>query len=73
MGHGYNLAVDSARACQDVPMLQARSPAQARIQGRSAASMHKLLKVHFAAPQAAVFRQQVYDLLAATFAPARKF
>ena len=72
MGHRYNLAVDSARALPDVPMLLAWSPAQVPDTGTLRAIDTQTPYVHVAAPQPAVFRRQVHDFLAPTFAPARQ-
>ena len=71
MGHRYNLAVDSARAHQDVPMLLAWSPAQVPDTGTLRAIHVQAPYVHVAAPQPAVFRRQVHELLAATLVPAQ--
>ena len=66
LGQPYNLAVDSARAHPEVPMLLAWAPAHIPDAGTLRAIKADAPMVHAAARQPAARLRQIHDLLAAS-------
>lgn len=66
LGKRYNLAVDSARAHPEVPMLLASSPAEVPDAGTLRAIRAQAPQVHAAARAPAARLRQIQDLLAAS-------
>ena len=64
LGHNYNLAVDSARAHPEVPMLLAWSPTDVPDAGTLRAIKAEARQVHGAAREPAARLRQIHELLA---------
>jgi hypothetical protein len=64
LGHSYNLAVDSARAHPEVPMLLAWSPTEVPDAGTLRAIKAEARQVHAAAREPAARLRQIHELLA---------